>query len=107
MPYAEKMLSRLLRRAAAASCKLRYCCPNSSQLSVIADADDAMFIPLLAGTPAKMYSVGDFITVRRFGWKNGDWDPKFNCCDPGVCGWYIVYACRYGGDEWTYDGVDG
>ena len=74
---------------------------------MIADADDAMFVPLLAGTPAKMYSVGDFITVRRFGWKNGDWDPKFNCCDPGVCGWYIVYACRYGGDEWTYDGVDG
>ena len=86
MPYAEKMLSRSLRRAAAASCKLRYCCPNSSQLSVIADADDVLVIPLLPGTPARMYSVGDFITVRRFGLKYGDWDPKVNCCDPGVCG---------------------
>ena len=67
MPYAEKMLSSSLRRAAAASCKLRYCCPNSSQLSVIADADDALCILVVTGTPARMYSVGDFITARRFG----------------------------------------
>jgi hypothetical protein len=106
MPYAEKMLSRSLRRAAAASCKLRYCCPNSSQLSVIADADDVLVIPLLPGTPARMYSVGVFITVRRFGLKYGDWDPKVNCCDPGVCGGYIEYACRYSGDVWTNDGSD-
>jgi hypothetical protein len=34
---------------------------------VIADADDALFL-----TPARMYSVGDFITARRFGLKHGE-----------------------------------
>ena len=27
-------------------------------------------------------------------------------CDPGVCGGYIEYACRYSGDVWTNDGSD-
>jgi hypothetical protein len=68
---------------------------------VVTDADDALFL-----TPARMYSVGDFITVRRFGLMYRDWDPKVNCCDPGVCGGYIEYACRYSGDVWTNDGSD-
>ena len=65
MPYAVKILCRSRPRAAAAACKLGYCCPNSSQLSGYADADGGMIVPLLTGMPARMYSDGDFVTDRE------------------------------------------